>query len=166
MGRGERVAGNAVGLRTKIWIGGIGEPALLARMGVNPLLDVWQLLRPIPTGVAQGFVCVCGSAPGFVAVRHLCWKHSHGRNDMTRHQSSTDPNPAPVMLRERCETRCCKQRGQWIQEQNMTSADVHTAEDRRSKIDGARHKQVHQFSPLPDRKSTRLNSSHLGISYA
>ena len=58
MGRGERVAGNAVGLRTKIRISGIGEPALLARMGVNPLLDVWQLLRPIDTGVAQVF-CVC-----------------------------------------------------------------------------------------------------------
>ena len=150
MGRGERVAGNAVGLRTKIRISGIGEPALLARMGVNPLLDVWQLLRPIHTGVAQVFVCVCRSAPGFVGVRHLCRKHSHGRNDMTRHQCSTDPNPASAMLRERCETRCCQQRGQWIQEQNMTSADVHTAEDRRSKIDSAGHNQVRQFSTQPE----------------
>src|ERR1035438_867581 len=72
MGRGERVARNAVGLRTKIGISGIGQPALLARMGVNPLLDVWQLLRPIHTGVAQVFVGVCSSAPSLVAVRHLC----------------------------------------------------------------------------------------------
>src|ERR1039457_6059197 len=121
-----------VGLRTKIRISGIGEPALLARMGVNPLLDVWQLLRPIYTGIAQVFVRVCRSAPGFVAVRHLCRKHSQGRNDMTRHQSSTDPHPAPAMLRERCQTRRCQQCGQWIQKQNMTSADVHTAEDCRS----------------------------------
>src|ERR1700722_727600 len=158
LGRGERVAGNAVGLRTKLWISGIGEPALLAGMGVNPLLDVWQLLRPIHTGVAQVFVRVCCPAPGFVAVRHLCRKHSHGRNDMTRHQSSTDPNPASPMLRERCYTRCCQQRGQWIQEQNMTSANVHTTEDRGSKIDSARHNQVRQFStltePLADERNT------------
>src|SRR5208337_182975 len=120
---GERVAGNAVSLRTKLRISGIGEPALLAGMGVNPLLDVWQLLRPIHIGVAQVFVRVCRSAPGLVAVRHLCREHSHGRNNMTRHQSSTDPNPASAMLRERCYTRCRQQRGQWIQEQNMTSAN-------------------------------------------
>ncbi len=77
---------------------------------------------------------------------------------MTRHQSSTDPNPAPAMLRERRETRCSQQRGQWIQEQNMTSADVHTAEDRRSEIDSARHNQVRQFSSLPEPPADQRNT--------
>ena len=157
MSRGQRVAGNAVGLRTKIRISGIREPTL-ARMCVNPLLNMWQLLRPIHTGVAQIFVCVFRSAPGFVAVRHLCRKHSHGRNDMTRHQSSADPNPPSAMLRERCYTRCCQQCGQWVQEQNMTSADVHTAENCHSQIDSARHNQVRQFSSLPKPSADECNT--------
>src|ERR1700676_2396645 len=96
MGRGERVAGNAVGLRTKIRISGIGEPALFARMGVNPLLDVWQLLRPIDTGVAQVFVCVCRSAPGFVGVRHLCREDCHGRDDVENDQPSAESKASGV----------------------------------------------------------------------
>ena len=40
MSRGQRVAVDAVGLRAKLRIGGVGKPALLARMGVNPLLYV------------------------------------------------------------------------------------------------------------------------------
>src|ERR1700730_18264574 len=77
---------------------------------------------------------------------------------MTRRQSSTDPNPASTMLRERCQTRCCQQRGQWIQEQKMTSADVHTAEDRHSQIDSARHNQVRQFSSLPETPADQRNT--------
>ena len=101
MGRGQRVAGNAVGLRTKIRISGIGQPAFLARMGVNPLLDVRQLLRPIDAGVAQVFVRVRRATPGFVGVRHLCREDCHGREDVESDQPSADPKPAAAMLRER-----------------------------------------------------------------
>ena len=110
MGRRQRVAGNTVGLRTKIRISGIGEPALLARMGINPLLDVWQLLRPIHTGIAQVFVCVCRSAPGFVAIRHLCREYRHGGDEAWKATKPPPiPKPAAAMLRERNQTRCSQQ---------------------------------------------------------
>src|ERR1700722_20068519 len=100
MGCGEWVAGNAVSLRTKIRIGGIGQPTLRARMSIDPLLDVRQLLRPIDAGVAQVFVCVCRSAPGLVSVSHFGREYRHGRYDVESNQSSTDPDPAAAMLHQ------------------------------------------------------------------
>ena len=158
MCRGQWVTGNVVGLRTKIGISGIGQPTLLVRMCVDPLLDVRQLLRPIHTGVAQIFVGDCRPAPGFVAIRHLGREYRHGRDDVESDQYSTDPDPAPVMSRERCQACCAQQRGQWIQKQNMTSADVHTAEDRHSQIDSAGHNQVCQFSSLPEPSADQRNT--------
>src|ERR1700750_2432591 len=115
-------------------------------MGVNPLLYARSLLRPIHTGIAEVLVCVCRSAPGFVAVGHLCWKHRHGRDNVTCHQCTTDPNPATARLHEGSQARCGQQRGQWIQEQNMTSADVHPAEDRHREIDSSGHYTIRYFS--------------------
>src|SRR5580698_5113625 len=73
-------------------------------------------------------------------------------------QSPANPKPATAIPRERCHTRCCQQRGQWIQEQNMTSADVHTAQDRYTQIDSARLNQVRQFSTLPEPPANQRNT--------
>ena len=55
-------------------------------------------------------------------------------------------NPATARLRESSQASCGQQRGQWIQEQNMTSADVHPAEYRDGEIDRSGHDQIRYLS--------------------
>src|ERR1700733_10436875 len=68
----------------------IGEPALLIRVTVLPLLHLIKLLPPVDVGIAQQIVHVPGPAPGFVSISNLVGEDDEARDDVSHNEARTE----------------------------------------------------------------------------